>query len=423
VPRGTGREPSQGVFLTSTTFAALGVPDGIVRTLAAQGIDVPFPIQAATIPDALAGRDICGRAPTGSGKTIAFGVPLVTRVARGTPRRPRGLVLVPTRELAMQVTAELRMLAGRRGPSITAIYGGVGFGPQVGDLRRGVDVVVACPGRLADLCRQGHVALDAVDLVVVDEADRLADMGFLPEVRRLLDSVDADRQTMLFSATLDGDIDVLVRRYQRNPVRHQVATEDPAGRNRHVFWKAERHERVEILADLLGARSPAIVFCRTKHGADRLARQLAHAGVSASAIHGNRTQAQRTRALTSFVDGKVQALVATDVAARGIHVDDVAVVVHFDPAGSNKDYIHRSGRTGRAGRAGIVVSFVSHDQHGAAVALQRHLGLHPQVERADIEGLRPEHARPPRRAVPAARPRPRTGPPRAPRPRRARRRA
>jgi superfamily II DNA/RNA helicase len=389
--------------LSSSTFASLGAPADIVDRLAARGIVDAFPIQTATVPDALAGRDICGRAPTGSGKTIAFGIPLIARVSAGTSRRPSGLVLVPTRELAAQVGRELQLLAGPRGRSVLTVYGGVGFGPQVDRLRRGVDIVVACPGRLADLVRQQHVSLDRVELVVIDEADRMADMGFLPEVRRLLEAVPQSRQTLLFSATLDGDVDVLVRKYQRNPVRHELATEHTADRNRHVFWKTNRAERAGVLADVLNAHWPAIVFCRTKHGADRLAKQLDRAGIAAAAIHGNRSQAQRTRALSAFADGKVQALVATDVAARGIHVDDVAVVVHFDPPGSDKDYIHRSGRTGRAGRAGVVVSFVDSDQHKAALALQRQLGLDAPIERADVPGLQRERT-PRRRTRPAARP-------------------
>jgi superfamily II DNA/RNA helicase len=359
----------------------------MVGRLEARGIVSPFPIQAATIPDALAGADVCGRAPTGSGKTIAFGIPLIERVTRGAPRRPGGLVLVPTRELAAQVGLELRELAGPRGRSIAVVHGGVGFGPQISRLRRGADIVVACPGRLSDLVRQQEVFLDAVRFVVIDEADRMADMGFLPEVRRLLDMVHAKRQTLLFSATLDGDVDVLVRRYQRTPVRHDVAPADNTHRLDHVFWNTPRADRVNVLADVLRAQWPAIVFCRTKHGADRLTKQLTRAGVSAVAIHGDRSQGQRSRALEAFANGQVQALVATDVAARGIHVDDVAIVVHFDPPGSDKDYVHRSGRTGRAGQRGLVLSFIDHDQRHAATTLQRSLGLDSATESVDIRRL------------------------------------
>jgi superfamily II DNA/RNA helicase len=386
----------------STTFASLGAPRALVERLAHNGIVDPFPIQAATLPDAMAGRDVCGKAPTGSGKTIAFGIPLVTRIGRAKPRRPTGLVLVPTRELAAQVASELMKLAGPKGVSVLGIYGGVGFGPQINKLRRGVDVVVACPGRLADLIRQDQLSLDAVELVVIDEADRMADMGFLPEVRRLLDSVPANRQTLLFSATLDGDIDVLVKRYQRNPARHELA-EAKVRDSRHVFWKTERPDRVSVLADVVRAEWPAIVFCRTKHGADRLAKQLDRDGIAAAAIHGDRSQAQRERALSAFSSGKVQVLVATDVAARGIHVDDVAAVVHYDPPASEKDYIHRSGRTGRAGRAGLVVSLVNEEQRRDTAKLQNALGFERGLDLPDVDSLRTGQVR-------ASRPRPAVAP-------------
>ncbi len=400
------------------SFAALGVPTRLVERLARRGITEPFPIQTATLPDALAGRDVSGRAPTGSGKTLAFGIPLVTRVERAGPRRPRALVLVPTRELAAQVHAELVELAGPSGPSVLPVYGGVGFDRQVSALRRGVEVVVACPGRLADLVARRHVSLDDVGLVVLDEADRMADMGFLPEVRRLLDTVRSDRQTLLFSATLDGDVDVLVRRYQRSPVRHELAAEPDAAQSRHVFWRAERSERLALVAELVGREWPAIVFCRTRHGADRLTRQLSKAGVAAAAIHGDRSQGQRERALAGLSSGSVQALVATDVAARGIHVDDVACVVHYDPPGDDKAYVHRSGRTGRAGAAGLVVSFVDVAAEKDARALQKALGLPVGLERPGSGGKavapRPAKAapaapaRPPRRGRRGGGPRRRT---------------
>jgi len=399
--------------LSSSTFAALGAPDDVVARLNRRDIVHAFPIQAATVPDALAGRDLCGRAPTGSGKTIAFGIPLVARIAPAAPRRPRGLVLVPTRELAAQVGAELRLLAGPKGPSVLTVHGGVSFGPQVTKLRRGVDIVVACPGRLLDLVGQEHVVLDAVEMVVVDEADRMADMGFLPDVRRILDALPADRQTLLFSATLDGDVDVLVRKYQRNPVRREVAAEADAANHRHVFWKTSRAERVGVLTDVVSSHSPAIVFCRTKRGADRLTQQLGRAGVRAAAIHGDRSQAQRTRALAAFAAGTVHTLVATDVAARGIHIDDVALVVHFDPPTTDKDYVHRSGRTGRAGRAGVVVSFIDRDQQRDAAALARQLGLDATLQPIDMAALgalpRTEVAATSRRSAETAHPRRRRG--------------
>ena len=379
----------------SSTFASLGAPADMIGRLAARGIVEPTPIQAATVPDALAGRDVCGRAPTGSGKTIAFGIPLLARTRRGTSRRPAGLVLVPTRELAQQVAKELRSLAGVGGPSIAVVHGGVAMQPQVRALRQGVDVVVACPGRLADVLQRGHAALDNVGFVVIDEADRMADMGFLPEVRRLLGGVRADRQTLLFSATLDGDVDTLIRDYQRDPIRHQLA--DRAKRSsRHVFWHSNRADRTDVLARLLADASSAIVFCRTKHGTDRLAKQLVRAGIVAAAIHGDRSQPQRTRALAAFADGRVQALVATDVAARGIHVDDVELVVHFDPPATDKDYIHRSGRTGRAGRRGLVLSLVDGGQRKDSLKLQRQLGFEPSVDPVDLSVLRGSDSRKPR---------------------------
>ncbi len=364
--------------------------------LASRGIAEPFPIQTATLPPGLAGRDVCGRAPTGSGKTIAFGIPLVTRVGRAKNRRPRALVLVPTRELAAQVRDQLALLAGPGGPSVATFYGGVGFGPQLGALRKGVDIAVACPGRLTDLVERGDCDLRDVDMVVIDEADRMADMGFLPQVRRLLDTVRPDRQTMLFSATLDGDCAILIKRYQTNPARFEIEASADAPKSRHVFWKAEGGERAELTAKVVNASWPAIVFCRTKRGADRLARRLIQSGVGAEAIHGDRSQAQRDRALSAFSAGRVQALVATDVAARGIHVDDVACVVNFDPPEDEKAYVHRSGRTGRAGAAGIVVSLVSSEQMGDIKKMQGKLGYPRRVESADLAMLTSERPTRPR---------------------------
>ncbi|HUR76672.1 MAG TPA: DEAD/DEAH box helicase [Acidimicrobiales bacterium] len=366
------------------SFVELGVRSDVVTRLTERGILEPFPIQAATIADALAGRDVCGRAPTGSGKTIAFGIPLVCGVGgKASPRQPRGLVLVPTRELANQVAEELRALAGSRA-RVSTVYGGVGYGDQLRALRRGVDILVACPGRLKDLVARNECRLDDVSFVVIDEADRMADMGFLPEVRRLLDLVRPDRQTLLFSATLDGDIKTLIERYQNDPVRHEVEGDEDAPQNMHLFWKTDRAARVNLVADIVRAEWPAIVFCRTKHGAERLSEQLGKAGVSAAAIHGDKSQSQRERALKAFTNSKVQCLVATDVAARGIHVDAVGCVVHFDPPADEKDYIHRSGRTGRAGAAGKVVSILMPDQVKTSLALQRRVGLSPTVDRADI---------------------------------------
>jgi superfamily II DNA/RNA helicase len=377
----------------SPTFADLGVPASLCATLARRGITAPFPIQAATLPDALAGRDVAGQAPTGSGKTLAFGLAIAAHVATlhdARPRRPRALVLVPTRELAAQVQRELRVLIDeRRSGPVAAIYGGVGYGPQRKLLARGVSAVVACPGRLEDLVASGDIRLDRVGLVVIDEADRMADMGFLPAVRRLVDLTSPARQTLLFSATLDGDVDGLVARYQRDPARHVSDADAADGSDvTHMFWSVDQSERVALTADIVRRTGPTIVFCRTRRGADRVAGQLRRAGVQAAAIHGGRTQAQRDQALRSFTHGSsTPALVATDVAARGIHVDRVACVVHFDPAGDAKDYIHRSGRTGRAGAAGTVLSLVTPGARKAVRTLQRDLERAEPIEAADPERL------------------------------------
>jgi superfamily II DNA/RNA helicase len=372
-----------------TTFAQLGVPRDLTQTLARGGITTPFPVQEATLADAIAGRDLCGRAPTGSGKTLAFAIPLAIRAAKCGPRRPSALVLVPTRELASQVAEVIRPLAETRDRSVATFYGGTNIARDQRRLRHGVDIAIACPGRLADLVRRKDVHLDNVRTVVVDEADRMADMGFLPEVKRLLDRTARDRQTLLFSATLDGDVDVLIRRYQHDPVRHEPSTDaERRGDVRHFFWRAADGERAEIARDIVRTLAPAIVFTRTKHGADRLARQLNRKGVRAAAIHSNRSQSQRERALADLTEGRVTALVATDVAARGVHVDNVGVVVHFDPAATGKDYVHRSGRTGRAGADGVVVTLVPPHKSGDVRGIQRTLAIREHIDIADLRGLR-----------------------------------
>ena len=365
----------------TTTFALLGAPPFITRALERRGITEPFDIQIATIRDGLAGRDVCGRAPTGSGKTLAFGVPLIARTdqhGRSAPHRPRALVLAPTRELAEQITAELRSFSGR--VRVDAVYGGVGYGPQLTALRRGVDVVVACPGRLEDLIERGDVTLADVDHVVVDEADRMADMGFLPAVRRILDQTAGDRQTVLFSATLDDDVAKLTRDYQRDPVRHEVGDSTPNIKAaEHRFVKLERMARNDAVAEVINGAWPSIVFTRTRHGADRLAMQLGKLGFEAAAIHGGRSQSQRNRALDGFAGGGVHALVATDVAARGIHVDGVASVIHYDPPEDHKAYTHRSGRTARAGAEGLDVSMVQPEQVRDTHTLIRTLDLAAEI--------------------------------------------
>jgi superfamily II DNA/RNA helicase len=388
------------------TFADLGVPADLIALLQRGGITSPFPIQEATIPDALAGRDVSGRAPTGSGKTLAFAIATVEALAgasRSRAGRPRGLVLVPTRELAAQVCAVIAPLAKARNLTVAAVYGGAGYGPQLRALRAAVDVLVACPGRLEDLIDRRDVNLSDVRIAVVDEADRMADMGFLPAVRRILDQAAPDRQVLLFSATLDGEVDVLVRRYQNDPVRHEVQlTEASGGDVRHLFWKVDRNDRVSLAAKVAAGHETAIVFCRTRHGADRLTRQLEAAGVRAVALHGSRTQAQRDRALQAFHCGSARVLVATDVAARGIHVENVACVLHFDLPGDHKDYVHRSGRTGRAGADGTVISIVTSDQVGAARSIQRALGF-PQAfaQPANLPSVPPRQTSGSPRTVPA----------------------
>jgi superfamily II DNA/RNA helicase len=360
----------------SSSFADLGVAAQTVQSLRARGITTPSRVQTLAIPPALDGRDVCGGAPTGSGKTIAFAIPVAARVGRAGPGQPAALLLAPTRELAAQIEAEMVPLLGPRGRQrVAAFYGGVGLGAQLRSLRRGVDVAVACPGRLTDLIERGAIDLSRVSIVVIDEADRMADMGFLPDVKRILDQVRPDRQTLLFSATLDGDVDVLVRRYQRAPVVVQVEPDDQQSRSTAHHWiDARREQRVALAVNCVTAYGSTIVFCRTKHGADRVAKQLTAAGVKAVSLHGDRSQSQRDRALAAFSCGRAQALVATDVAARGIHVDDVGCVVHFDLPATDKDYLHRSGRTGRAGAEGTVICFVTSSDNPAAKALQRALG-------------------------------------------------
>lgn len=362
----------------STTFAQLGVPDSICRALERNGIHKPFEIQAATIADALDGQDICGRAPTGSGKTLAFGIPLVVNTSQANPKRPRALILAPTRELADQIAVELRTFAAQT--RVGVVYGGVSYGNQVKRLKQGVDILVACPGRLEDLIGQNAVNLCEVDQVVIDEADRMADMGFLPSVRRILDQTADRPQTLLFSATLDGDVAKLTRDYQHNPATHEIGDTRPdVTAVDHRFLAVDKTERIGVCVDVITATGSTVLFCRTRHGSDRLARQLTQRGINAAAIHGGHAQNRRTRTLQQFTDGRIEALVATDVAARGIHVDKVASVIHFDPPEDHKAYLHRSGRTARAGQSGLVVSLIQSDQVGNTKRMQRQLGLEQPI--------------------------------------------
>ncbi len=363
------------------SFADLGVPSDLVAVLSRAQIHEPFEIQSATIPDALNGRDVLGRAPTGSGKTLAFGIPMVVRLEKARPHRPTGLILSPTRELAEQIRRELDPLAIERGRSVHAVYGGVGFGAQLKALRGGVDMLVACPGRLLDLIDQGEVKLDQVKIAVIDEADRMADMGFLPVVKQILDKTNNDRQTMMFSATLGKEVKVLTDRYQRNPVTHEVGDREPdMTRMSHRFIRIDRAEKVALVAHEIRTHGQTIVFCRTRHGSDRVAKQLKRYGVKTGVIHGRRTQGQRDNALKAFVENKTEALIATDVAARGIHVDGVDCVIHFDPPEDDKAYTHRSGRTARAGASGAVISFVTAEQLKDTKKLQRQIGVRCEFE-------------------------------------------
>ncbi len=365
------------------TFVELGVPDALVKVLAGRGITSPFPIQAATLPDSLAGRDVLGRGRTGSGKTVAFAVPTIVRLTTsGTPRRPsrpRALVLLPTRELATQVAETMTPLATAAGLKVTTVFGGVGQNPQVTALRAGVDVLIACPGRLEDLIGQGLVHLDAVEVTVLDEADHMADLGFLPGVKRLLDRTPAGTQRLLFSATLDNGVDVIVKRYMRSPVTHSVApvAAETSTMTHHVL-AVGKDDKPTVIRELAGGQGRSLLFMRTKHTAKKLAKQLTAAGIPAVDLHGNLSQNARERNLAAFTDGSVRVLVATDIAARGIHVDDVNLVVHVDPPAEHKAYTHRSGRTARAGADGVVVTLMTPDQHGDVRTLTRQAGIRAQ---------------------------------------------
>ncbi len=372
-------------YETAGTFESLGVADLLVKELADQGITTPFPIQALTVADGLAGRDVCGKAKTGSGKTLAFGLPLLQRTAaaldgegraRGHPARPRALVLLPTRELAVQVHDVLAPLARKVSLRIAAIYGGADVDRQVAKLRKGVDVVIATPGRLIDMGDRGELSVADVEVLVLDEADRMADMGFMPQVEWVLRRLVRSHQTLLFSATLDGAVDRLVRRYLHDPVHHEVASStQTVSAMVHRFFQVHQMDKVRVAASIARAEDKTLIFVRTKRGADRLVEQLGDEGVRAAAIHGDLRQSNRERALADFASGTLPVLVATDVAARGLHIEAVDVVVHYDPPEDHKAYLHRSGRTARAGSTGVVVSLVLWNQVVEAEVVQRRLGL------------------------------------------------
>ncbi len=358
------------------TFDALGISADLVAALDEQGITTPFPVQSLTIPDLMAGRDVCGKAKTGSGKTLAFGLAVVERVEPARPGCPGALVLVPTRELATQVAEELSSLARVRGRSVRAVYGGTDLDRQTKALQRGVDIVVATPGRLIDLIDRKAVSLADVGMVVLDEADRMADMGFLPQVEWVLRHVGARHQTMLFSATLDGDVDHVVRVHMHDPVFHEVESDRvDVDDMEHRFLCVHQMDKVRVAASIARGAERCLIFVRTKRGADRLADQLGREGVAAMPIHGDLRQSARERALRDFSAGTLHVLVATDVAARGIHVDEIDVVLHYDPPADHKAYVHRSGRTARAGTTGVVGTLVLWDQERDVRVLQKRLGL------------------------------------------------
>jgi superfamily II DNA/RNA helicase len=375
--------------MSDNSFGALGVPYPLLEVLAADGKTTPFPIQADTLPDSLAGRDVLGRGRTGSGKTLAFAIPMVarlgTRLAGGSRRggHPLGLVLAPTRELATQIEATIAPLAQAYGLTTTTVFGGVSANRQIAALKAGVDIVVACPGRLEDLMQQKQAHLDAIEITVLDEADHMADLGFLPGVTRILTATPAEGQRMLFSATLDRGVDKLVTRFLHSPVLHEVDEENSpvVDMTHHVFGVADVTAKNELVRALASGTGRRILFMRTKHHAKKLARTLTESGIPAADLQGNLSQAQRERNLAAFSSGQIRVLVATDVAARGVHVDDIELVVHVDPPTEHKAYLHRSGRTARAGSAGDVVTLALPAQEGDLAQLLRRAGIRVPTQR------------------------------------------
>jgi superfamily II DNA/RNA helicase len=362
--------------MTQQTFEELGVAPELSAALADRGIHRPFPIQALTIADALAGRDVCGKAKTGSGKTLAFGLPLLQLAPKAEPKAPSALVLVPTRELCLQVHDVLSPLGAASGARLALVYGGAPLEKQARDLEAGAEIVVATPGRMIDLLDRKALVLDAIDHVVLDEADRMADMGFLPQVEWILRHTNRQHQTLLFSATLDGAVKVLIDRYQRDPVHHEVASETvTVDRMEHRFVLVHDLDKVKVAARIAESAHRTILFTRTKRNADRLAHGLRKEGIEAAAIHGDLPQRVREKALKGFADGSVPALVATDVAARGLDIEDVEIVVHFDPPEDHKGYLHRSGRTARAGEAGVAVTLAIWNEELVVKRLMKRIGI------------------------------------------------
>jgi superfamily II DNA/RNA helicase len=365
---------------TNTTFAELGIADDLIAVLAAHGVEDPFPIQALTIPDGLAGFDVMGKAKTGSGKTLAFGLPIVEDLTRAKPLHPKALILVPTRELARQVTKDLRPLVAKRGFDLVTVYGGASMSDQIDALEAGVELLIATPGRLIDLMERGKARLADVTVVCIDEADQMADMGFLPQVRKIMDTVPEDHQTYMFSATLDSQVQTLVDRYLTNPINHEVesATEMVETLS-HRFLKVHHLDKAKMTAALARSADRTLVFTRTKWAADDVTKKLKQLGVDAAAIHGDLPQRHRERSLARFREGKASVLVATNVAARGLHIEGVDIVVHYDPPDDPKTYLHRSGRTARAGEEGLVVTLVEWDQVNEVLGIQRRAGLNVPI--------------------------------------------
>ncbi|MCP3787583.1 DEAD/DEAH box helicase [Micromonospora sp. A3M-1-15] len=415
----SGTSPSADPTIDTPDFAALGLPRQLVEALARQGITTPFEIQRATVPDALAGRDVLGRGQTGSGKTLAFGLPVIARLAdrnRARPLHPRALVLVPTRELAMQVNDALVPLGKAVGIFLKTAVGGVPYDRQIDALRRGVEIVVATPGRLGDLIERGVCKLDDVEITVLDEADQMADMGFLPEVTQLLAKTPADAQRLLFSATLDNDVDSLVKRFMTDPVTHSTAPATAAVSTMdHHLLLIPPHDKFAVAASIAARDGRTMLFARTQLGVDRLVEQLAAVGVRAGGLHGGKTQRMRTRTLAEFREGRMNVLVATDVAARGIHVDGVTLVLHVDPPKDPKDYLHRAGRTARAGESGAVATLVLPKQRRTTLAMLEKAGVEPaetRVRAGDAELAELTGAREPSGVPVRDEPEPRRGGPR-----------
>ncbi len=372
-----------GVLLSASqqiSFAELGLDVDLVEVLSGAGIASPFPIQQLTIPDALDGLDVCGKAKTGSGKTLAFGLPMIQNLTDAEPKRPRALIVVPTRELCLQVATALEPLVKARGHELIAVYGGVPMKPQVDAFSSGAEVVVATPGRLIDLADRKAVLLDGVEMVVIDEADEMADMGFLPQVHHLMRDVDREAQVMLFSATLDHRVQALVNSYLHDPVYHEVESESQTvEESLHRFIEVHHMDKAKVVSRIAASATRTIVFVHTKRNADRVAADLRDLGVAAQAIHGDIPQAKRESTLDRITSGKTEVLVSTNVAARGIHIDGLDVVVHWDPPEDARTYLHRSGRTARAGQAGLVVTMVEWNQEHLVKRVQKEAGLHEPI--------------------------------------------